>query len=96
MSVVAEVKTVTDNSPKVYFVTDDDFLLNYYGGYAPVGYYTPLFAWKSRTEFNTFLQELVDNGYYLVTDEDLVRTVLPYIRVSHNKKIKGNHLVSWK
>jgi len=96
MSVASEVKSVTGNSPKVYFVTDDDFLLHYYGGYAPVGYYNPLFTWISKSDFNAYLQELVDNGYYLVTDENLVKNVLPYIKVSHNMKIKGNHLVSWK
>lgn len=95
MSVVAEVKSVTGDNPKVYFVSDHDFLLNYYGGYTPVGYYNPLSSWISRREFDNFLQALVDHGYFLVVDEGLVRTVLPFIRV-YNYKVIGRRLVTWK
>jgi hypothetical protein len=59
---ITEVKSVTGDNPKVYFVGDNDFLLNYYGGYAPVGYYNPVYAWISKREFNKFLQGLVDRG----------------------------------
>ena len=96
MSVIAEVKAVTGGSPKVYFVNDIDFLFDYYGGYAPAGYYNPFLSWISRTEFNTFLQKLVDQGYYLVVDIKFVQSVLPFTKVSNYKKVAGSYLVAWK
>jgi hypothetical protein len=62
LNTIAEVQSVTGDNPKVYFIGDGDFLLNYYGGYAPVGYYNPVFAWISKREFINFLQGLVDQG----------------------------------
>lgn len=95
MSAIAEVKSVTGDNPKVYFVSRYDFLLDYYGGYAPAGYYNPLTSWISRREFNKFLQGLVDHGYYLVIDESFAETVLPFIGIN-NYKIIGRRLVAWK
>lgn len=95
MSVIAEVKSVTGNNPKVYFASIYDFLFEYYGGYAPVGYYNPLTSWISRREFNEFLQYLVDHGYYLVIDEKLIEFVWIPINAYNHKVIKGN-LVIWK
>lgn len=95
MSVIAEVKSVTGDNPKVYFVSEYDFLLNYYGGYVPVGYYNPLSSWISRREFNKLLQELVDHGYYLVIDQNFVTTVLPFVR-TYNHKVIGRRLILWK
>jgi hypothetical protein len=91
---LAEVRSVTGDNPKVYFVGDYDFLFDYYGGYAPVGYYNPVYAWISRTEFNKFLQGLVDQGYYLVVDNGIV-DVLSAIRFSNTKSI-GDRWVAWK
>jgi hypothetical protein len=87
-NMLSEVKTVTGNSPKVYFVGDNDFLLNYYGGFAPVGYYNPVYAWISRTQFNKFLQDLVNQGYYLVVDNGLVDVLRP-IGFSNIRYING-------
>jgi len=53
--------------------------LDYYGGYAPVGYYNPVYAWISKREFNKFLQGLADQGYYLVVDNGLAKEVLSSI-----------------
>lgn len=94
MSVITEVKSVTGNSSKVYFVSIYDFLFNYYGGYAPVGYYNPLTSWISRREFNEFLQYLIDHGYYLVIDEKLVEYVQLSTITYNRKSIKGN-IVVW-
>lgn len=91
---LAEVRSVTGNSPKVYFVGDYDFLFDFYGGYAPVGYYNPVYAWISRTEFDEFLQGLLDRGYYLVVDNGIV-DVLSAIRFSNSKGIEGRW-VAWK
>jgi hypothetical protein len=92
---IAEVKTITGDNRKIYFIGDNDFLQDYYGGYAPVGYYTPAYAWISQREFNKFLQELIDQGYYLVIDNGLTKDVLSSIRVSNYKYIRGC-LVVWK
>jgi hypothetical protein len=95
LNVITDVKTVTGNNPKVYFVDEMDFLLNYYGSYAPVGYYNPMRAWISKRQFNTFLQGLVDQGYYLVVASAFVEEVLPSVTFG-NYKIVGSRLIVWK
>ena len=95
LNTIADVKAVTGGNPKVYFVGDNDFLLDYYGGYVPVGYYSPVYAWISRHEFNKFLQGLVNQGYYVVIDNGLVNDVLPYVKFQNYKTIEGR-LVAWK
>ena len=95
MSVIAGIKTVSGNSPKVYFVEDNHFLLNYYGNYAPVGYYSPVYAWISKRAFNKFLQGLLDQGYYLVIYETLVGDMPASIK-RFNYKVIGERLVIWK
>ena len=94
LNTIAQVRSVAGNNPKVYFLGDYDFLFDYYGGYAPVGYYNPVYAWISRPEFNKFLQGLVDQGYYLVVDDGLVDVLSP-IRFSNSKNI-GRRWVVWK
>lgn len=94
LNTIAEVKSVTGDNPKVYFVGDNDFLFNYYGGYAPVGYYNPVYAWISYLEFNKFLQGLVDQGYYVVVDNGII-DVLSSIRFSNRRSIGGRWVV-WK
>ena len=100
LNTIAEVKTITGDNHKIYFIGDNDFLQDYflqayYGGYAPVGYYTPTYAWISEREFNKFLQELVNQGYYLVIDNGLIKDVLPAIRISNYKYIREG-VVVWK
>lgn len=95
MRVIADVRSVTGDDPKVYFVDEHDFLLDYYGGYAPVGYYNPGHAWISRSDFKKFLQGLVDQGYYLVIDNGLAKDVLPSVRFINCRAV-GGLLVVWK
>ncbi len=99
MSVIAEVKSVTGDNPKVYFADHYDFLLDYYGGYAPVGYFSPLETWVSKREFDRFLQELLNQGYYLVIANDVInyddRDALAFL-APINYKIIGRRLVAWK
>ena len=95
MRVIADVKSVAGNDPKVYFVGDSDFVMDYYGGYAPVGYYNPVYAWISKREFSRFLQGLVDQGYYLVVDNAFAKEVLSSISVS-NYRYKRGCVVAWK
>ena len=94
LKTLAEVRSVAGNNPKVYFVGDYDFLFDYYGGYAPVGYYNPVYAWISRNDFNNFLQGLLDQGYYLVVDNGIIG-VLSNIRFSNTKSIRDRWVV-WK
>ena len=95
LNTIAEVKSIAGDNPKVYFVGDNDFLLAYYGGYVPVGYYTPAYAWISKREFNMFLQGLVDKGYYLVVDNGLAKEVLSPVSTSNYRYIQGC-VVAWK
>ncbi|MBI3481187.1 MAG: hypothetical protein HY016_12675 [Nitrosomonadales bacterium] len=95
LNVIARIQSVTGDNPRVYFVGDYDFLLSYYGGYAPVGYYNPVYAWISKREFDKSLQGLVDQGYYLVIDNGLTQEVLPSIRFSNHRDI-GGRLIVWK
>jgi hypothetical protein len=95
LNTIAEVRSVTDGNPKVYFVGDNDFLFDYYGGYVPVGYYTPVYAWISKLEFNKFLQGLVGQGYYLVVDEGIANEVLSSVQAANYRHIAGK-VVAWK
>lgn len=95
MRVISEVKSVTGDNPKVYFVDANDFLLDYYGNYAPVGYYNPVYSWISKRAFNKFLQGLMDQGYYLVINNTLVE-YMPLSFKSYNHKIIRRRLVVWK
>ena len=95
MSIIADVKSVTGDNPRVYFVSGGAFPLAYYGGYTPVGYYNPWLSWVSKRGFNRFLQGLVDQGYYLVIDDALARYVLTYVKLQNQRKIP-NYLVVWK
>jgi len=95
VSVIAQVKSITGDNPKVYFVGDGDFVLDYYGGYAPVGYFNPVYAWISMNEFKKFLQGLLDQGYYIVVDNAFAKEVLSSIHISKYRNIKGC-VVAWK
>jgi hypothetical protein len=99
LNTIAEIKSVTGDNPKVYFVGINDFLFNYYGGYAPVGYYNPVYAWISTREFSKFLQGLVDQGYYLVVDIGFAKEVLSPISINNYRYIQGyiqGYVVAWK
>jgi hypothetical protein len=97
LNVIAEVKSVTGDNPKVYFACDNDFLLDYYGGYNPVGYYNPVYSWVSKREFNKFLQGLVDEGYYLVVDNVFAQEVLSSINISNYRSLRLLRcMVVWK
>jgi hypothetical protein len=94
LNTIKKIRQVTGNSSKVYFVGDYDLLFYYFGKYAQVGYYNPVYSWISRNEFNKFLQGLMDQGYYLVVDNGLVN-VLSSIRFSNSKNV-GERWVIWK
>ncbi len=99
MSVIADVKSVAGDNPKVYFADHYDFLLDYYGGYAPVGYFSPMETWVSKREFDRFLQGLLNQGYYLVIADDVLnyddKDALAFL-TPFDYKIMGRRLVAWK
>lgn len=62
------LKKITNNSDSVYFLNyQDDFLYYYYGHYKPVGYFNPCATWILKNDMLNFLQNLLDNNYYIVT-----------------------------
>ena len=94
LNTIAKIRSITGDNPRVYFVGDYDLLFYYYGRYAQVGYYNPVYSWISRNEFDKFLQGLMDQGYYLVVDNGLVDVLSP-IRFANTKNI-GRRWVVWK
>lgn len=83
---ISGIKSATNNSSKVYFVNVDgaDFWLYYYGGYVPVGYCSPFRTWIFSKDLGAYLQKLLDDGYYLVYDNELMylNTALRYNHVN--------------
>ncbi len=59
------VRKITNYSPKVYFIMDVDFGYYYYGGYSQVGYYNPFRTWIFTKEYKDFLQDLLEQKYYI-------------------------------
>ncbi len=63
---VEKLKELTNNSPKVYFMSQFDVFYYYQGGYVPQGYFSPFSAWIYKKDLTKFLQGLLDDHYYLV------------------------------
>jgi hypothetical protein len=70
---IGEIKGLTGNSSKVYFVDRQDFFYNYYGGYDPVGFCSPFMSWIFVKDQHRFLQGLLDSGYFLVCHKDMLK-----------------------
>ena len=68
---IGRIREITDNSKKVYFVDEADFAFYYYGGYEQSGYCNPFLTWIFTKDLNRYLQNLLDNGYYLVCSPNL-------------------------
>jgi hypothetical protein len=75
---------VTHKSKKVYFLnTFNDFKYYYSGKYSPKGHFLPTSTWVIKKEYTQFLQNLLDNNYYLITtDFDEIKYLLPSLRYS--------------
>jgi hypothetical protein len=66
------VKKLTNNSEKVFFFDfQKDFLYEYYGEYRPLGYYYPSVAWVFNKDMYDFMQQLLDNNYYVIVGSDV-------------------------
>jgi len=84
---LAEMKKITHNSPLVYFMVapvlhdmgegfmEGDILYYYYGGYTPVGFWSPYQNWLITKDLAVFLQDLLDKGYYLVANADYYSSI---------------------
>ena len=60
---------------KVYFLKHaDDFIYSYMGGYRLEGYYQPLMTWIFQDQLTEFLQNLLEQGYYIIADNSSIPT----------------------
>jgi hypothetical protein len=89
-----QVRAAIGNSSKVYFVDRDDFALYYYGGYRLRGYCNPFQTWLFTRDLHSFLQKLLDDGYYLICDKALAHhlSTLKY----DNESVSGEMIVASK
>lgn len=65
-----KIKKSTNDSEKVYFMSQYDFYCDYQGGYIPQGYFNPYLSWVYRKDMIEFLQKLLNQGYYLVLPQN--------------------------
>ncbi len=91
------IKKITTNSPKVYFLEFyNDFIYYYYGSYKLEGYYMPTGAYIYKNELTKFLQNLLDNHYYIVYNQDAIggiqKEYLP--ELNYNKTQQVNKMIS--
>lgn len=98
---IEPVKELTNNSRKVYFLSDKDAYYCYYGGYIPQGYFSPFATWVKKADLVKFLQNLINCSYFLVVDfassSDLIRTtndVLPELRYTKSFKYENLLFIS--
>lgn len=64
---MSRVRKLTANSEKVYFLDIDSDVYHYYNGeYEPKGYYIPCSAWIYKKDLIAHVQNLLDQGYYIV------------------------------
>lgn len=67
-----KLKRITNNSDKVYFLNFGyDFTYYYYGNYKPVGYFSPCATNLLKKDLVSFMQGLMDQGYYIVVTETM-------------------------
>lgn len=103
---LVEIKNLTNNSDKVYFVdVYHDFHYYYYGGYKPESYYSPFAAWFYMKDMISGLNNLIDKGYYIVcikthhgipgNNTREIAEIVPQLK--YNKSIENNDLlIYWK
>ncbi|MBI4931862.1 MAG: hypothetical protein HY841_13955 [Bacteroidetes bacterium] len=90
------IKKISNNSSLVYFLDyQNDFVYYYYGNYAPVGYFNPCSSWLLKKDFIIFINNLLANGYYVVTtNSEDISELLPYL--DFNKKQEDGVYTSYK
>ena len=95
-NVLSNIKTLTKNSKKVYFIYCgvkypwDDFLFYYYGNYKPIGHYNPSVTYAFKKDYSNYLNELLNNNYYLVTrDVEYMEELVPLIHFNKIDTLGG-------
>lgn len=64
------IKKITKDSENVYVITSiNDFYIYYYGNYKPIAYFTPFESWIYMNELIPFLQNLLNQDYFIVSDQ---------------------------
>jgi hypothetical protein len=64
------IQESTNHSSNVYLAFEtDDALYYYYGKYKIYGYFSPFSSWVFKQECGQFLQDLLNKGFYVVTDQ---------------------------
>lgn len=80
---------IVNNSSKVYFMSSNDFYYYYQGGYVPQGYFSPYSAWVYEKDLVNFLQNLLNDGYYLVIPQtEIVRDQDVLVQLRYNNKVE--------
>lgn len=77
------IRRATEKSEKIYFLSRWDFQYYYYGGYRPLGYVNPFWAWIVAEPLREQLNRLLDNGYFLVVSDEM-RPVLEYLSIDYD------------
>ena len=68
MNEATRLKILTHNDPKVYIMDlQKEVMLNYFCGYKCLGHFQPTAAWYFEPDRRAFLNNLIDNGYAIVT-----------------------------
>lgn len=75
---VAQLRALTNNSPHVYFMSTVDYYYYQQGNYLPQGYFSPYASWIYSKDLVNFLQDLLNQGYYVV---------IPKTEVSRDQEI---------
>lgn len=92
----SDLRKVTSNSPKVYFVSNEDFFYYYYGHYQQVGYYNPFLSWMFMDDMIKFMNELLGKGYFIATDNPaLLQEALPALQY-RNTATNDDFAVFWQ
>ena len=85
--VVDNIKVLTHNSPRVYFMTlGDDFYLYYRGGYNMPAKINPIQSWCVYGEQIDFANQKLAEGYYVVAftnDACFRQDFLPKLKFAH-------------
>jgi hypothetical protein len=94
----AAVRQITSNSPKVYFMDQmNDLYFYYYGKYVPQGYYSPFCAFVYKKDIITFVQGLLDSGYYIVFNNKEFSSYSEYIpSLKYYQQIQKRDIIALK
>lgn len=93
---IANIRSVTGTSKKLYFVSSIDYLYYFHGNYRPIGYYNPFLSWVFQDEMVNFVNYLIGNDYFVVIDNiQLVQEALPLLKF-RNSVGNGKYFILWK